>query len=162
MSAAILEIRDGAATGPLHRPAEKHRIGKNLWQRFKDVEPLEWPTVCGTRGYVYRRAGLVELGHTAECMDCKAGLVRKPRDVRGLPCVECGTARHRDARGTRCKACYLRSVSRARCGTRSRYVAGCKCDLCMKAERDYQREYKRDRREGIRKADPWRKLRRAA
>lgn len=162
MTAAILEIRDGAATGPLHTPVEKRQIGRNLWQRFKDVEPLEWPTVCGTKGYVYSRPGLIELGHTLECEDCKTGLVRKPRDVRGLPCVDCGTVRHRDARGTRCMACYRRGVARAKHGTRSRYVSGCGCELCLGAERDYQRQYKRDRRAGIRKADPWRKLRAAA
>lgn len=157
MTAAILEIQDGVATGPLHRPVEKRLIGKNLWQRFRDVQPLEWPTVCGTKGFVYSRPGLIELGHTVECEDCNAGVVRKPRDVRGTPCVECGKFRHRDARGTRCQACFRARVIRAECGTRSKYVSGCRCELCRKAERDYQREYKRARRTGERKADPWRR-----
>ena len=157
MAAAILEIRDGVATGPLHQPVEKRRIGKNLWQRFKDVEPLEWPAMCGATGYVYQRDGLIGMGHTTECVDCKISAPRKPHDIRGLPCIDCGIERHRDARGRRCVDCYLRTVVRAKCGTRSRYVAGCKCELCMKAERDYQREYKRERRAGTRKPDPWRR-----
>src|SRR5690348_2912519 len=118
------------AVGPLHEPVKKRLVGKNLWQRFKDVEPLEWPTVCGTKGYVYRRAGLVGMGHTAECLECKIGVPRKPRHIRGLPCVKCGVQRSRDARGTLCRPCYRGTVVRAEHGTRSKYVAGCKCDLC--------------------------------
>lgn len=157
MNAAILEIRDGLAAGPMHQPIAKRLVGGNLWQRFKDVEPLEWPTVCGTKGYVYRRSGLIEMGHTTVCAECKAGLPRMPRDIRGLPCVECGADRQRDARGTRCRTCYQRTVARAKCGTRSSYVAGCGCDLCLKAEWEYQREYKRQRRARLRKPDPWRR-----
>lgn len=34
-------------------------------------------------------------------------------------------------------------MTRATHGTRSRYVAGCRCEKCNLANRDYQREYMR-------------------
>lgn len=36
-------------------------------------------------------------------------------------------------------------VRKARHGTRSKYVQGCRCDSCARANRNYQREYIRAR-----------------
>ena len=89
MTAAILEIRDGMATGPLHQPVKTHLGGK-----FNPAEPpLTWGALCGVRGYVYQRASLVALGHASECMACRvAAIPKKKRSIynpgpsqRGVP-----------------------------------------------------------------------------
>lgn len=75
----ILEIRDGVAVGPLHEPVETGP--GNLPTRFVDLEPLTWTSLCGARGYVYRRDGI--LAHDPslkECFDCRvAVLTPKPK-----------------------------------------------------------------------------------
>lgn len=63
MTAAILEIRDGMAVGPLHHPAPAE--GNSTIQ-----DALSWTGLCGVTGYVYQREGLVEMGYTAECFEC--------------------------------------------------------------------------------------------
>ena len=65
---AILEVIDGRARPVLHRAAVA-----------TDGPRLEATAVCGVRGYVYARAGLVELGVQTECPDCAAEPRKTPR-----------------------------------------------------------------------------------
>ena len=77
MTAAILEIRDGVATGPLHQPVKANQGGS-----FNEKEPpLTWEALCGVRGYVYQRASLVALGHSTECWGCQAATAKKRRRI---------------------------------------------------------------------------------
>lgn len=52
---------------------------------------------------------------------------------------------------------YIRKTPRH--GNRWKYVKGCRCGLCVIANREYQRRYMKDwqrlRREGITMVDPW-------
>jgi len=73
VTAAILEIRDGVATGPLHQPVPQ--IGRNT--RFDD-EAYNWPALCGVRGHAYQRGALAELGYTTDCFEC-ALVALKPK-----------------------------------------------------------------------------------
>lgn len=100
MKAAILEIRDGIATGPLHQPVPV--IGRNT--PFDD-EAVDWPTLCGVRGHAYQRAALRALGHTTDCFECAVAALttpKKPTETEERPrsqptnrspreCPECGT-----------------------------------------------------------------------
>ena len=79
MRAAILEIRDGVATGPLHQPVP--RVGRNT--RFDD-EAFDWPTLCGVRGHAYQREALAALGHTSECFECAVAKLKPPPPKRPI------------------------------------------------------------------------------
>lgn len=133
MDAVILEIRDGVAAGPLHEPAETGP--GNLPQRFVDLEPLSWTSLCGVRGYVYRRAGIVaSYPSLKDCFDCRVAALTAPKPTadelrararaakrrqRGsvppvpMACPECGTVftpskyTRRNARRFCSKPCYF-------------------------------------------------------
>jgi hypothetical protein len=83
VAAAILEIKDGVAHGPLHIPADTGP--GNLKMRLADCEPLAWDTLCGVRGYVYRREGLVDFDPTLEeCFECRVAAL-KPKKPEPTP-----------------------------------------------------------------------------
>jgi len=156
VTAAILEIRDGQAVGPLHQPVET--LGRNC--HIADLEPLEWTSLCGVRGYVYDRDGIQAYEPAlADCFDClcllygggtakhKSRLRRAQRKYTPTVrvCRNCGSATSPKSFGL-CRQCHIDLNRPApEHGTRSRYVSGCRCDLCTAAERDYAREYKRER-----------------
>lgn len=135
MTAVILEIRDGVAVGVIHKPVRS--IGRNCL--FTD-EAFDWPTLCGVTGHAYQEAALADLGHTDRCAECATANPKKKLPVTRY-CEDCGVRTSLYAR-RHCRPCHLKRV-KAPHGTRSRYTAKCRCELCTKAERDYQREYKR-------------------
>ena len=156
MAAAILEIRDGVATGPLHHPVHKRPVtgqGGFLFSNF-DTPPLRWEALCGVEGYVYQREPLAQLGHTVECWECRIILntpepekeAPKPRAVaRRRTCEKCGTPISHKA-ASLCRPCYQAGRAKPKCGTNSAYVTGCRCEACRQASRDYSREYRRTAR----------------
>ena len=82
MTAAILEIRDGIATGPLHQPRKTDEGGRLNESDY----PLSWRALCDVRGYVYEREALRSMGHTSECFECALVRVKddQPRGQKGL------------------------------------------------------------------------------
>lgn len=140
MTAAILEIRDGMATGPLHQPVPAIP-GKHF-----DDDAFEWPTLCGLVGYAYQREPLAALGHTVECWECRVAAeappVVAPVVGRRRTCEGCGAPLSPKA-SRFCRPCYRAQRPKPRCGTNSAYTSGCRCDACRKASRDYHREHKR-------------------
>jgi hypothetical protein len=71
--------------------------------------------------------------HKCRCEDCRAAWAEVMR-------------RYRNSSGTRSKAEH---------GTRSKYVGGCRCDGCRKANSDYQSERQRLKRQGISMRAEW-------
>jgi hypothetical protein len=133
----VLSVCDGVLdTGIAHLPAESKTWlagdnGSEQTYAWADLihPPLDWPSACGdAEGWIYRRAGVLEnLTVCAECVyqsDPRRATWRKSK------------RRQRDSR----------PQQKAQHGTRSKYVSGCKCEPCLKAEREYQREKMRARR----------------
>ena len=170
MRAAILEIRDGIATGPLHQPVPV--IGRNT--TFDD-EAVDWPTLCGVRGHAYQRAALAKLGHTTECFECALVALTPPKPKRKVfnpgPQKYDTDLERMEARRLAWRSYYQRGRRRGTCmdcqgptscndpenppkrcrtchnasvraqhGTRSLYVKGCRCDGCRDAQSQYQRQ----------------------
>lgn len=95
---AILEIKDGAAVGPIHLPAPKNPPeGPGGFSFQPDSPPLEWVAVCGAVGYVYEREPLELLYRGAPvCQVCATG--RPLCRCHGIPMQRNGRSRHGRAR----------------------------------------------------------------
>ena len=77
MTYVVLEIRDGFATGPIHKPSEKtgSRLGggttftRHLERHDGKEMPQWWATECGRQGRVYVDAPVIRSAFTP-CPEC--------------------------------------------------------------------------------------------